>query len=572
MNRQFLFQRKHIGLPKAQVAKESALRFNPTAKIIAHHANIKNPEFGSSFFKKFDIVMNALDNLDARRHVNRVCVATEQPLIESGTAGYLGQVQLIKRGVTECYECQPKPTPKTYAYCTIRSSPTKPIHCVIWAKEEFKTHFGDPADVIKEDEEPVDDSEIAKEEAVLSSKKQNFAEWLFHKLFHTDIFKKVRVAELTGKDLWSGRQPPLPLSLDLLHFSLQHSNNNTHHNGPSSVEILPDQIVWTLQQNIQNFLLSVQRLQGRVKTGNFLEFDKDDNDSLDFVTSASNIRSHIFNIPLQSKFAVKSAAGNIIPAIATTNAIIAGMIVMEAFKLLQGQIQNSGMIYLKKVPIGGRLLVTEISSAPNPNCYVCGSHFLSVKINTNTATLELFVEKVLKEKLALNEPSIILDSDIVYECGEGLEAYEWEQYSKQAKKYLTQVRIANNCILEVNDNSQDLKLQLNVLHCDSFEEDKMFEIMGEISKEQPQVQVDSSKAPKPTASPVDSSSASNDVMILETTPSIASAKKRKRANSNDRNNGNYGGTKKSKQEQLPPSNSANTNSNNNNSSAVIELD
>ena len=36
--------------------------------------------------------MNGLDNLEARRHVNRLCLAAETTLIESGTAGYLGQV------------------------------------------------------------------------------------------------------------------------------------------------------------------------------------------------------------------------------------------------------------------------------------------------------------------------------------------------------------------------------------------------------------------------------------------------------------------------------------------------
>lgn len=45
-------------------------------------------------FKGFDIVLNGLDNLEARRHVNRLCLAARTPLIESGTAGYLGQVRL----------------------------------------------------------------------------------------------------------------------------------------------------------------------------------------------------------------------------------------------------------------------------------------------------------------------------------------------------------------------------------------------------------------------------------------------------------------------------------------------
>lgn len=28
----------------------------------------------------------------------------------------------------------PKPTPKTYPVCTIRSTPSQPIHCIVWAK------------------------------------------------------------------------------------------------------------------------------------------------------------------------------------------------------------------------------------------------------------------------------------------------------------------------------------------------------------------------------------------------------------------------------------------------------
>lgn len=49
------------------------------------------------WFAKFDIVFNALDNLDARRHVNRMCLAANVPLVESGTTGFNGQVQVIKK-------------------------------------------------------------------------------------------------------------------------------------------------------------------------------------------------------------------------------------------------------------------------------------------------------------------------------------------------------------------------------------------------------------------------------------------------------------------------------------------
>lgn len=46
------------------------------------------------FFKQFNVVLNGLDNLDARRHVNRLCLASGVPLVESGTTGFLGQVRI----------------------------------------------------------------------------------------------------------------------------------------------------------------------------------------------------------------------------------------------------------------------------------------------------------------------------------------------------------------------------------------------------------------------------------------------------------------------------------------------
>jgi len=33
----------------------------------------------------------------ARNHVNRMCLAADVPLVESGTAGYLGQVTVVKK-------------------------------------------------------------------------------------------------------------------------------------------------------------------------------------------------------------------------------------------------------------------------------------------------------------------------------------------------------------------------------------------------------------------------------------------------------------------------------------------
>lgn len=70
--------------------------------------------------------------------MNRLCLVAGVPLIESGSAGYLGQVSVIVKGKTECYDCVPKSAQKTFPNCTIRNTPSEPIHCVVWAKALFK--------------------------------------------------------------------------------------------------------------------------------------------------------------------------------------------------------------------------------------------------------------------------------------------------------------------------------------------------------------------------------------------------------------------------------------------------
>ena len=50
------------------------------------------------FSENFSFLISVLFLLSgARNHVNRMCLAADRPLIESGTAGYLGQVTVIKK-------------------------------------------------------------------------------------------------------------------------------------------------------------------------------------------------------------------------------------------------------------------------------------------------------------------------------------------------------------------------------------------------------------------------------------------------------------------------------------------
>ena len=56
-----------------------------------------------------------------------------------------------------------------------------------------------------------------------------------------------------------------------------------------------------------------------------------------FISAAANLRMYCFSIEQQTFHQVKNMAGNIIPAIASTNAIVSAIQLIEMLKLLSGQ-------------------------------------------------------------------------------------------------------------------------------------------------------------------------------------------------------------------------------------------
>ncbi|KAI1076394.1 hypothetical protein F5B20DRAFT_584303 [Whalleya microplaca] len=456
LNRQFLFRHEHIKKSKALVAKDAAQKFNPNVEIVAHHANIKDAQFNVEWFGGFRLVFNALDNLEARRHVNKMCLAADVPLIESGTTGFNGQVQVIKKGVTACYDCSTKEVPKSFPVCTIRSTPSQPIHCIVWAKSYLLNEiFG-----TSEDQTAVDNSENTDNAAEIAELKkesealrkiresvgtEQFPQMLFDKVFKTDITRLCAM-----EDMWQSRKRPEPLEYETLMREASEAL-------AAKDDIVKDgQRTWSLTENLVVFNDSLARLSKRMlkllsahdgqSPKPTITFDKDDDDTLDFVAASANIRSHVFGIDGKSRFDIKQMAGNIIPAIATTNAIVAGLCVLESFKVLKGQYDEAQEVFL--TPFANqRLLAPDRPRAPNPDCPICSLYTTSVYVDLSRATLNDLVEDFVRLQLGYGEKEFAVNSEagLLYDPDE----------TDNLQKLLTDLGIKQDSLVIIVDDAEE---------------------------------------------------------------------------------------------------------------------
>ena len=72
------------------------------------------------------------------------------------------QATVHMKGKTECFECSRRPAAKGFPICTIRNTPEKPIHCIVWAKDLLFERLFSPAEAINDlDEAPAEVEDTA---------------------------------------------------------------------------------------------------------------------------------------------------------------------------------------------------------------------------------------------------------------------------------------------------------------------------------------------------------------------------------------------------------------------------
>ena len=252
LNRQFLFRPPDIGKMKSQIAAKSAKVMNPHLNVHVYETPVgENTEdtFHTKFWRKLDVVVNALDNIDARLYVDSCCMRYQKPLLESGTLGTKANTQVVIPHLTQNYGASRDPPEKEIAVCTEKHFPYKIEHTVQYAKNDFERQFTElPNEVNKFISEPkfVDNllnnpnlnsnvKRVSLENILSIINKQmtwekclEEARNMFEKNFNHRMKQLLYMFPHDAKDseggpFWSPpKRPPVPIEFDLkdeLHFN-----------------------------------------------------------------------------------------------------------------------------------------------------------------------------------------------------------------------------------------------------------------------------------------------------------------------------------------------------------------
>ena len=147
LNRQILFAGAKMGQPKAVVAAERLKDINPNITLKGYHSSLERLD--PAIYANANVVVGALDSMNARFNLNTYCMAFKKPLVDGGVAGYHGHVYTIFPFENACFECYPPPAIESdeMAACTVVGIPRKRVHCLFKAEMTFKELYNEDPDL-----------------------------------------------------------------------------------------------------------------------------------------------------------------------------------------------------------------------------------------------------------------------------------------------------------------------------------------------------------------------------------------------------------------------------------------
>jgi ubiquitin-like 1-activating enzyme E1 B len=145
-------------------------------------------------------------------------------------------------------------------------------------------------------------------------------------------------------------------------------------------------------------------------------------------------------------------AGNIIPAIATTNAIISGIIVLQALHLLRKSYTTLKNVHIQLKP-AVPLSVVGLS-LPNPHCGVCRDTYTTVLCDPARVTLGEIVRGVVKADSDDDADGSEMREVSVYEGKRVLSDPDWED---NFERTLESLNVTRGKFLNIVDEDGELE-------------------------------------------------------------------------------------------------------------------
>lgn len=111
LHRQLLHKEHSTGLPKTTSANKSLHDLNSSVKITEHILQL-NSQNALEIISKYDIVVDATDNVASRYLLNDACIMLKKPLVSGSALQFEGQLTVYGYEIGPCYRCIfPKPPP-----------------------------------------------------------------------------------------------------------------------------------------------------------------------------------------------------------------------------------------------------------------------------------------------------------------------------------------------------------------------------------------------------------------------------------------------------------------------------
>ena len=402
LNRQFLFRNKDINKSKSEIACKKSKEINKEINFIYYNYKLDNQTeniFNDDFWEEQNLIISAVDNPNSRLYIDNKITFYNIPFFECGTLGTSASSNIFLPKLTNCYKDIYIDYKKEIPLCTLKSFPNNIEHCVEWAKlffeELFTLNIQNLNTLINKCNQffNIIDNNINKNdvfnqlidiekliEMYISKKKDlviKYCVWKFNLFFKKNIENLLKdypenCEDKDGNLFWNeSRRMPHPItynSNDEISFLFIKSmfniynrilNINSNEITDENIKKISDKYIKELIDNdeedskIENIENSINILKQEININlsklitkdelfpESFEKENQNNSHINLIYSMSILRARNYDIEEKTKEKIKSIITNIIPAIISSTATIAGFISLQIYNIVQSNNKNS---------------------------------------------------------------------------------------------------------------------------------------------------------------------------------------------------------------------------------------